>query len=144
MYPHATVYKNIWLADDDIDDREIFGEIVHQILPTTMITTFSDGEELLAALYAGGIPDLLFLDINMPCRDGLDCLQEIRTMPAFSKLPIIIFSSSVQPKHIENAYGYGANLYYSKPTIFNEMISGLTRLLAMDWSDPYTSRPISR
>jgi len=138
MESKVSIFKNIWLADDDIDDREVFEDAVKQILPSTTVTTFLNGEVLMAALHAGQVPDILFLDINMPCKDGMDCLKEIRAMVQFSRLPIIMFSSSVQPKHVESAYGFGANLYYSKPTTFYELIAGLSNLFRMDWTDPYT------
>ena len=138
MELRVSIFRNIWLADDDIDDREVFEDAVKQILPSTTVTTFLNGELLMDALHAGQVPDILFLDINMPCKDGMDCLKEIRAMVQFSRLPIIMFSSSVQPKHVESAYGFGANLYYSKPTTFYELIAGLSNLFRMDWTDPYT------
>ena len=138
MESPVSVFKNIWLADDDIDDRQLFEDAVNQILPATTVSTFLNGEVLMAAVHAGQMPDILFLDINMPCKDGMDCLKEIRAIEQFSRLPIIMFSSSVQPKHVEPAYGFGANLYYSKPTTFYELIAGLSNLFRMNWADPYT------
>ena len=129
---------NVWLADDDQDDCEIFKDILQQILPLATLTIIGNGEILLNSLTPARKPDILFLDINMPCRNGLDCLVEIRAQRHFSRLPIIIFSSSTQTKHIDASYDYGANLYYSKPASFQELIAGLSNLLTMDWSDPYT------
>ena len=74
----------------------------------------------------------------MPCKDGMDCLIEIRAQRHFSRLPIVIFSSAKGSKYIETSYGYGASLYYSKPTSFRELISGLSNLFKMDWTDPFT------
>jgi CheY-like chemotaxis protein len=135
---YNTAFKNIWLADDDVDDQEIFIEVIEQILPSVPVSIFSNGDALLAAFEAGKKPDILFLDINMPCRDGLDCLKQIRLNTNNEKLPVIIFSSSVQPKHINDSYTLGASLYYKKPSSFNELIQGLSNLLCMDWKDPYT------
>jgi CheY-like chemotaxis protein len=133
-----TIFENIWLADDDIDDCEVFEDAIRQILPLVNLTILSNGEELLEKLYSAKMPDLLFLDINMPCKDGLDCLKEIRGKQEFQKLPIVMFTSSNQPKHIDASYGYGANLYYTKPSSFQQLIAGLSGLLQMNWSDPYT------
>jgi len=135
---YKSLLQDIWLADDDIDDQEIFIDAVKQILPLAAISVFINGEKLMAALNAGKKPDILFLDINMPCKDGLDCLKEIRANAANEKLPIIIYSSSVQPKHIDESYSLGASLYYKKPSSFQEFIKGLSSLLCMNWSDPYT------
>ena len=138
METGSTIFENIWLADDDKDDRDIFEDAVKQILPNVSITTISGGGELMGLLSAGKVPDILFLDINMPCKNGFDCLKEIRNARQFLKLPIVIFSSSHNHKDIDTSYGYGANLFYSKPSSFSDLIAGLSNLLVMDWSDPYT------
>lgn len=132
------VFENIWLADDDPDDRELFEDVLRQILPLCHLTCFNDGEELIKALSPSNKPEILFLDINMPKKTGLDCLVDIRAQRHFSRLPIVIFSSSRESRFMDSSYGYGANLYYSKPTSFNELIRGLSKLLKMDWDDPLT------
>jgi CheY-like chemotaxis protein len=133
-----TIFENIWLADDDIDDCEVFEEAINEIAPTASLLMISNGEELMKLLEISRPPDILFLDINMPCKDGLDCLKEIRADSKFVKLPIVIFSSSTQVKHIDSSYGYGATLFYSKPTSINMLIAGLSNLFKMNWNDPYT------
>ena len=132
------VFENIWLADDDHDDCELFEDVLKQILPLCNLTVFSNGEELMNALSPASKPEILFLDINMPLKNGMECLLEIRAQRHFSRLPIVIFSSSREPRFMDSSYGYGANLYYSKPTSFNELIAGLSNLLRMNWNDPYT------
>lgn len=138
MELYNSVLNHIWLADDDIDDQELFIDAVKQLLPLATISVFLNGEELMAGLNAGKKPDILFLDINMPCKDGLDCLKEIRANTANEKLPVVIYSSSVQPKHIDESYSLGASLYYKKPSTFHDFIKGLSNLLQMNWNDPYT------
>lgn len=138
METTAPVFENIWLADDDADDCELFQDVLKQILPLASLTIIPNGEDLMNLLNTTHKPDILFLDINMPCKDGLDCLVEIRAQRQFARLPVVIFSSSTQPKHIDVSYGYGANLYYSKPTSFQELIAGLSTLFKMNWNDPYT------
>lgn len=138
METNIPVFKNIWLADDDKDDCEVFQDVLKQILPSASLTIIPNGEELMNILTTARKPDILFLDLNMPCKDGLDCLVEIRAQRHFSRLPIVVFSSSTQPRQIEASYGYGANLYYSKPTSFKKLIEGLGALFNMNWDDPYT------
>ena len=127
----------IWLADDDPDDREIFGDAIKELLLSSELHVFSGGEALLAAFDSGPLPDILFLDINMPC-NGFDCLKEIREKRQLKKLPIIIFSSSGNPKDVADSYSCGANLFYRKPSSFKQLIAGLKNLLFMNWNDPYT------
>lgn len=132
------VFENIWLADDDQDDCELFEDVLKQILPVCRLTVFNNGNDLMESLSPSNKPEILFLDINMPLKNGMDCLLEIRAQRHFSRLPIVMFSSSREPKFMDSSYGYGANLYYSKPTSFNELIAGLSNLLKMNWDDPYT------
>jgi CheY-like chemotaxis protein len=132
------VFEKIWLADDDKDDCELFEDVLKQIIPLASLTIIPNGEVLMNMLTPATKPDMLFLDINMPCKDGMDCLVEIRAQRHFSRLPIVIFSSTQQSKFIDSAYGYGANLFYSKPTSFNELIAGLSNLFKMNWNDPFT------
>lgn len=138
MDVHLPVFERIWLADDDKDDCELFEDVLKQILPPASLTIIPNGEVLMNTLTPACKPDILFLDINMPCKDGLDCLVEIRAQRSFSRLPIVIFSSTKESKFIHTSYGYGANLFYSKPTSFNELIAGLGNLFKMNWNDPFT------
>ena len=138
MNSPAPVFENIWLADDDPDDRELFEDVLREVLPLCQLSTFHDGDELMKALTPSYKPEILFLDINMPKKNGLDCLVEIRAQRHFSRLPIVIFNSARESRFMDSSYGYGANLYFAKPSSFNEHISDLSRLLKMDWDDPLT------
>ena len=132
------VFEKIWLADDDKDDCELFEDALKQIMPLVSLTIIPNGEVLMNMLTPATKPDMLFLDINMPCKDGMDCLVETRAQRHFSRLPIVIFSSTKESKFIHTTYGYGANLFYSKPTSFNQLIVGLSNLFKMNWDDPFT------
>lgn len=136
--PVVPVFDKIWLADDDADDCELFEEVVKQLLPQVSLTIIPNGEILINTLSPSHKPDILFLDINMPCKDGMDCLVEIRAQRHFSRLPIVIFTSTRETKFLDASYGYGANLYYPKPTSFEKLISGMANLFQMNWDDPYT------
>lgn len=138
METQVSVCENIWLADDDIDDCELFQDVLKQILPYAVVTIIPNGEELMKLLTIKNKPDILFLDINMPGIDGLNCLVQIRSERHFSKLPIVVFSSSTQPNHVDASYGYGANLFYSKPSSLKDLIAGLGNIFKMNWNDPYT------
>ncbi|HEU0064274.1 MAG TPA: response regulator [Flavisolibacter sp.] len=132
-----TGIKNIWLADDEPDDCELFSSAIYEIIPSVHLNIFSDGLELLQHLDRNMLPDILFLDINMPS-NGFDCLKEIRDVRGLKKLPVVIFSGSLNPQDMYASYGFGANLYYPKPTSFSSLLRGLEDLLQMNWDDPYT------
>jgi len=114
---------NIFLADDDEDDRFIFQEALKEIhLPTSLLTA-NDGEQLMEALHAltGNLPDVLFLDLNMPRKNGFQCLSEIRQHKNLRLLRTIIFSTSNEPEVIRLLFKNGADHYIKKPTEFSEL-----------------------
>ena len=128
--------ENIWFVDDDEDDCELFETVINSVLPSAAITYIHNGEVFMDSLKFTDQPDLIFLDINMPCKTGLDCLSEIRSYTQFSNLPIIIFSCSDEPKQISAAYEKGANLYFTKPSSYKEMETGIDTILRMSWNEP--------
>lgn len=135
METFTSIVKTIWLADDDPDDLEVFQETLTEVYPSAKLNTFRNGNELLAALSTLPAPDLLFLDINMPCK-GHDCLKAIRSEPKFQNLPLIIYSSSFRELDVTYSYGLGANLYVRKPSTYMDMLNLMEKLLQLDWTDP--------
>ena len=116
----------ILLADDDEDDTFLFREALAQIPYEAELTTADNGTELMKKLMATETaPDIIFLDMNMPIKNGLECLTEIRSEDKFKETPIIILSTSVADNLLESAYQAGANLYIQKPTSF----SSLTKMI---------------
>jgi CheY-like chemotaxis protein len=115
MAPHA---RFIFLADDDEDDRFLFQEALNEIQLPTQLTTVRDGEQLMEILNAQVLPDILFLDLNMPRKDGFQCLIEIRKNDKLKQLPVVIFSTSYQPDAVTKLYENGAQYYIRKPSNF--------------------------
>jgi len=128
---------HILLADDDEDDRMIFSDIVQQIEDTIQLHTVSDGQQLIRWLTANEspLPDVIFLDLNMPNKNGKACLKEIKANPAISHLPVIIYSTSGSEKDIREAYHQGASLYIQKPSNISGLRKTLTQVLSMDWQN---------
>jgi CheY-like chemotaxis protein len=125
---------NILLADDDEDDRMIFTEIVTQMDEVVNLRTVSDGQQLLQLLSDGALlPDVIFLDLNMPNKNGKECLKEIKTNPALGHLPVIIYSTSAAEKDIRDTYNEGASLYIQKPSNIRGLKKTLTKVLSIDW-----------
>jgi CheY-like chemotaxis protein len=108
----------IFLADDDEDDCFLFQEALSEISLNTKLATARDGEQLMNQLGQDGLPDVLFLDLNMPRKDGFQCLVEIRQNEKFTQLPVIIFSTSFQPDVVNRLYENGAQYYIRKPSNF--------------------------
>lgn len=115
---------NLLLADDDEDDCAFFKEALDELsLPATLVTV-NDGVQLmdfLATISSGDLPDILFLDLNMPRKNGHECLTEIREKEAFKDLPIIIFSTSLDNEIVDKMYEKGATYYIRKPGEFSKL-----------------------
>lgn len=127
--------KNIFLADDDADDCLLFEDALREVASDTTLTTALDGMELMDILdeTVPPPPDMIFLDLNMPRKNGFECLNEIRTDKKLKEIPVIIFSTSAQPEYIEKVYQSGANRYIRKPSSFSELRKVISEMLAIDW-----------
>ncbi len=126
---------NIVLADDDEDDRELFKEALEG-LEKVKIRLTEDGESLLSLLnMMDTLPDLIFLDLNMPNKNGRECLTEIRNSPHLSQIPVIIYSTSTAERDVDDTYEGGANLYVSKPFSFKELKKVINKVVLLDWAD---------
>ena len=124
----------VLLADDDEDDRTFFREALEEIELSTSLYSVKDGNELMNVLHhETKLPDVLFLDLNMPGRTGKECLQEIRVFNHLKNLPVIIFSTSANHKDVEEAYALGADLYLQKPSGYTLMVQQLGKVLKINW-----------
>ena len=114
---------NILLADDDQDDCYFFGKALKQLPMSTELTTVRDGDELIQRLIdeTQNLPDVLFLDINMPRKTGIECIVEIKSMIRLKDLPIVMYSTSNEPEKIKALFKNGVNVYIHKPNDFTEL-----------------------
>src|SRR6478672_5701473 len=126
---------SVVLADDDQDDHDFFRDALKEISPGTRLTIVKNGEELIDLL-KHYLPDFIFLDLEMPCKNGLECLTEIRSNDKLKSIPVVIFSSTTRPANIETAYEMGADLFFIKPSIYKELTSSINAILALNWKDP--------
>ncbi|MCK0192074.1 response regulator [Arenibacter sp. F20364] len=113
----------IYLADDDEDDRMLFSEALDALPIKCEIRNFKDGIYLMGQLMVKEtvLPDIVFLDINMPLMDGVASLKKIRETERISQLPVIIYSTSFVKEEVEKYHHMGANCYLKKPTSFNQL-----------------------
>ena len=130
-----TKLLNIALADDDDDDRMLFSEAIEEISIKTKLSLFNHGQELMDYLSAPSVvlPDLIFLDLNMPIKNGMECLKEIRQNSNLKDLCIAIYSTSSSEKDIEETFLNGANIYLNKPNNFVKLQSSVERILQLNW-----------
>ncbi len=133
------VITRILLAEDDIDDQNIFQLAVQEINPSLDINFVSNGKELLDLLQ-NEKPDILFLDLEMPYKNGLQCLVEMKNDPELEKLPVVVFSSTTRPSNIQTAYEMGAHLFFIKPPVYSDYLSSIKAIFQLNWNDPNTVR----
>lgn len=126
---------NVLLADDDEDDRLFFKHAFEEIKIKTIVQTVRDGLELMNLLVQPDtvLPHVLFLDLNMPCKTGLDCLNEIKKMPHLKDLAIAIYSTSSSEEDIEETFVRGANVYIKKPSDFGALKRVLSEVITINW-----------
>ncbi len=114
---------NLLLADDDIDDRFFFKEALEELPISANLTTVNDGVELIELLSSQEnlLYDALFLDLNMPKKSGIECLEEIKAMEKLINLRVIIFSTSLDIDVVNMLYEKGAYYYIRKPSEFEKL-----------------------
>ena len=100
---------NIMLADDDEDDRNFFNDAIKELKMKNNLTVFKDGKDLMDYLNSPNtvLPHILFLDLNMPCKSGNDCL--------------------------EDTFIDGANIYIKKPNDFTKLKKILHEVVNLNW-----------
>jgi len=114
---------NIILAEDDQDDRLLFEEVISELPVSVELTTFNNGEELMEWLNddENQLPDALFLDLNMPRKNGFAALGEIKRNSELQDLPVVIFSTATNREMIKQVFKDAAHYYIRKPANFWEL-----------------------
>jgi len=125
----------ILLADDDEDDRLFFRDAFEEIKIKTLIHTVKDGAELMDYLTQTDIslPHILFLDLNMPRKSGMECLKEIKMIDLLKNIPVAIYSTSASEEDIEETFVKGANVYIKKPSDFSQLKKILNEVITLNW-----------
>ena len=118
-YDSSCNIKLILLADDDADDCMFFESAIKELSIPAKIVTVHNGElamEWLARTET--LPDIIFLDINMPCKNGSECLAEIKQIERLQSIPVVIISTSLDNDIIIDLHKNGALFYIRKPSSF--------------------------
>lgn len=128
-------YIHIILADDDEDDRLLFTDAFDELKINTRVNTFNDGVDLMNYLNSDDaiLPNVLFLDLNMPKKNGIECLAEIKDSDRFNDIAIAIYSTSSSEEHIEETFVKGANIYIKKPSDFATLKKILSEVVTINW-----------
>lgn len=125
----------ILIAEDDDGHAELIKEGLLESGVCNNIIRFRNGEEAWNFLSGKGtnVRDknkayILLLDINMPLMDGIEVLEKIKTNTELKEIPVIMLTTTDDPREVEACYKIGCNMYITKPVKFDKLASILTRL----------------
>ncbi len=127
----------ILMADDDEDDRMLTAEALEESRLFNMIHFVKDGEEAMDYLLRRGTytdpkvsprPGIIFLDLNMPKKDGREVLRDIKANPQLRQIPVVVLTTSKAETDIYRSYDLGANTYITKPVTFESMVDVMKTL----------------
>jgi len=121
--------RTIFLVDDDLDDQEIFVLALDEIDPTFACVSAKNGLEAMEKLKDPTFrPEFIFLDLNMPRMNGIQCLLEIKKDPALRDIPVVIYTTSSESRHKEETLALGATAYMTKPPGIEELVTSLQKI----------------
>lgn len=133
MTPREVV---ILLAEDDDGHAYLVRENLYSGGVSNTVVRVRDGQEALDYVhcrgpYAGRVPDgplLVLLDINMPRIDGVGVLQQLKADPATSQLPVIMLTTTDDPREVHRCYELGCASYITKPVEYDRFVESIRRL----------------
>ena len=125
----------IALADDDEDDRQLFLKAMGNLKISTELSLFEDGQQLMDYLHSSlqDLPEVIFLDLNMPIKGGMECLKEMRNDSRFNDIMIAIYSTSSSERDIEETFINGANIFINKPNDFGKLKESIAKVIELNW-----------
>lgn len=126
---------HILVAEDDPDDKLLLKEAFEEAGGDNRLVFVDNGQELIDHLMDArqdALPGLILLDLNMPKKNGMEALKEIKADPNLRKIPVIVLTTSKMPEDINNTYGHGVNCFINKPTSYNGMVA-IARIICEFW-----------
>lgn len=126
--------RDILIAEDDRDDVEILALALDDLHIPYELRHAENGDRLFVLLKER-VPYLLFLDINMPCKDGVACIVEIRKNREYDALPIIVYTGNLFHKTIDDCFENGANLYVPKAVTLNSLAEKIKKIFEINWDN---------
>lgn len=109
------------LIDDDEDDREIFLSVVESIAPTVLCAIATNGQDAISKLTnSDWLPQIIFLDLNMPLMDGKQFLREVKKSDVLKTIPVVVLSTSSDKETIIQTQNLGAEKFITKPDRYSD------------------------
>lgn len=123
--------RRLFLVDDDADEQWIFNTALNAVDPTIELSRAANGQDAIRQLASSSSqPDVIFLDLNMPVMNGLECLRRLKSDPGLSGIPTIMYSTTADPQTISQSRAMGAEDFITKPYNFEELVDALRVVLS--------------
>ena len=125
---------HLLLADDDKDDCLFFKEVLEELPSTINLTIVNDGKQQVEYLVkkTDNFPTILFIDLNMPRKNGYECLLEIKKHEKLKQISAIVYSTSCDPKMVNFLYTNGAKCFVQKPFEFSKLKKAVHHALTLN------------
>lgn len=132
-----TSRMQILVAEDDPDDKDLLRDAFREVGAHNHLVFVDNGQELVDYLYTREsdgekLPALILLDLNMPRKNGMEALREIKADPQLCKIPVIVLTTSRMPEDVNSSYGHGVNCFINKPASYNGMVE-IARIICDFW-----------
>lgn len=124
---------NILLVDDDSDEFYLFNEALEHTGLVVTMKCINNVNALHEYLQNNHYPDIIFLDLNMPYKDGLEWLRDIRNNPILKDAKVVIYSTTKISSMVKDCYNAGADLFVVKPEDFLGMVKVVQQVCTTDW-----------
>ena len=123
--------KTILLVDDDHDDQLLFQEALSEADNSILFQSACNGVDALEKLNfaENDMPDLIFMDVNMPKMNGIDCLIEIKKSEKLKMLPVMMYSTSSFSQYQKECFDHGAIDYIVKPDDYGRLCDTLKNII---------------
>ncbi|MEO6671200.1 MAG: response regulator [Ferruginibacter sp.] len=121
--------KKILLIEDDKDDQYLFTEALDSIALSAYCKAVNNGQEALHHLQRLADYQMIFLDLNMPVMNGLECLKQLKADNKFNDIPVVIITTSNNPVELQDCLNLGVKTIFHKPSSFPELCDGLNNIL---------------
>lgn len=126
----------IFYVDDDAEDLDFFRDVVQSLDRKINLFTHDSGDEMLDALKnPPPSPQVIFLDLNMPGKNGFELLGELRGEERWKNIPIVVFSTSSDDANVEKSFNMGANFYLPKQTSYADFKKSIDHTLTINWNN---------
>ncbi|MEP6734975.1 MAG: response regulator [Chryseolinea sp.] len=120
--------KTVLLVEDDVDDQDFFIHVLDEIKNVQLFGVVRNGREALERLRKATIlPSIIFMDVNMPVMNGIECLEEMAKDPSVNSIPVVMLSSSVHLR--DRARFLGATAFIEKPNSSESLRHSLEQLI---------------